>query len=45
MITSSGAKNARGSPVAKAAPAIRVLADYLERNPNTLLSGKGWDHR
>jgi paraquat-inducible protein B len=31
--------------VTAAARAIRVLADYLERNPNALLFGKGGDRR
>jgi paraquat-inducible protein B len=31
--------------VTAAARAIRLLADYLERNPNALLFGKGGDHR
>jgi paraquat-inducible protein B len=31
--------------VSAAARAIRVLADYLERNPNALLFGKGGDRR
>jgi paraquat-inducible protein B len=31
--------------VTAAARAIRVLADYLERHPNALLLGKGWDRR
>ena len=28
-----------------AARALRALADYLERNPNALLFGKGGDRR
>jgi paraquat-inducible protein B len=31
--------------VTAAVRAIRVLADYLERNPNALLTGKGGDRR
>jgi paraquat-inducible protein B len=31
--------------VSAAARAVRVLADYLERNPNALLIGKGGDRR
>ena len=31
--------------VSAAARAVRVLADYLERNPNALLFGKGGDRR
>jgi paraquat-inducible protein B len=31
--------------VTAAVRAIRLLADYLERNPNALLTGKGGDRR
>ena len=31
--------------LSEAARSIRVLADYLEQNPNALLSGKGGDDR